>query len=337
MASEVAAELSPIPIVGFGGSAGSLEGLQAFFHSLPESTGMAYVVVVHLAPEHESLMEEILQRCTGMPVVQVNEPVKIRANHVYVISPGKELSLVDGWINPTEIPRLKGRHATIDLFFRTLAESARQEATAIVLSGCDGDGALGLKRIKECGGLTIAQEPGEAEHNGMPLAAIATGMVDWILPVSEMAAKITQYRDNGKRIQLSETLAEDPPPPEMKPAEKDEAALRDVLAFLKARCGHDFQSYKRATVLRRIARRMQVNGTETLADYLNHLRVHPGESGALLQDLLISVTNFFRDRDAGMDAGMCHRGGGVFHRDAACRARCQDGAAAANPGVRDGS
>jgi two-component system CheB/CheR fusion protein len=286
------------PVVGLGGSAGSIELLQQFFQNLPDDSGMAYVVVIHLSPEHESLMANILQRATRMPVLQVNDTVAIQPNEVYVISPGQQLSVDNGNLLTTDMSRAKGRHTTVDHFFRSLAESRGPEAIGVVLSGGDSDGAIGLKMIKEQGGLTIAQDPAEAEHQGMPLAAIATGMVDWILPVEEMAGKIIRFRQSGAKIQLPPEAPGGASPTVHPREERDEMALRDVLAFLKTKTGHEFGEYKRATVLRRIGRRMQVTETENLETYLAHLRTHPGECEALLQDLLISVTNFFRDKEA---------------------------------------
>jgi len=184
-----------VPVVGIGGSAGSLEALQEFFSHVQLPSGFGYVVVVHLSPEHESAMAEILQRCTAMPVAQVNDPVSIEADHVYVIPPGKHLSMTGGTLEPSDMIRAKGRHVAVDIFFRTLAETHGTKSTAIVLSGGDGDGAIGLKRIKELGGLTLCQDPDEAQHVGMPREAIATGMVDWVLPVAEMPARLVEFRE----------------------------------------------------------------------------------------------------------------------------------------------
>ncbi len=191
----------------------------------------------------------------------------------------------------------------MDLFFRTLADANGPHSAAIVLSGADGDGAIGIKRIKERGGLTVAQEPGEAEQDSMPRSTIATCMVDWVLPVAEMPARLCEYWSTEKRLRLPaeegvQPAREEPAPDTDEVAATDEAAIHDILGFLRARTGRDFSYYKRATILRRIARRMQVNGIEQPPAYLGFLRTHPGETGALLQDLLISVTNFFRDREA---------------------------------------
>jgi two-component system CheB/CheR fusion protein len=288
----------PSVVVGLGGSSGSLDVLKVFFSQVPPDTGMAYVVVVHLSPEHESYLAEILQKSARIPVTTVIEPLLLESDHVYVIPPAKHLALVDGFIYALDMNRPKGRHVAVDLLFRTLADSYGSGAIAIVLSGGDGDGALGLKRVKELGGLTLAQDPTEAAFDSMPRAAIATGMVDWILPVEEMPSHIIDYQENGRRIHLLSHLSEAVPREEARSLERDESALREILAFLKARTGHDFSSYKRVTLLRRIGRRMQVNAAEDLDSYRAYLRAHPGETGALLQDLLISVTNFFRDPES---------------------------------------
>jgi len=293
---------SQFPIVGLGGSAGSIEALSSFFRRTPEATGMAFVVILHLSPEHDSSLPEILQRSTKMPVLQVSSMVKIAPDHVYVIPPGKNLTMRDGSIDLVDLERPHGKRVAVDHFFRTLADTHGAGASAIVLSGLDGDGALGLKRIKERGGLTIAQDPEEAAEAGMPRAAIATGIVDWVLPVEEMPRRLIDYRENAKRLKLPPVDV--PLPGDAEQAarrqsvqKRDEAALQEVLSFLRMRMGHDFSYYKRATILRRVGRRMQVNGCEDTSSYLDYLRTHIGEAGALLQDLLISVTNFFRDRE----------------------------------------
>ncbi len=287
-----------IPMVGLGGSAGGIVALQKFFRAMPGDSGMAFVVILHLSPSHESTLADLLARTTTMKVVQAVDGVKVYPNHVYVIPPGKDLATVDGHLrlNPLEVER--GKRVVVDLFFRSLADTYGPHAAAIILSGADGDGALGIKRIKERGGLTIAQDMDEAEHPSMPRTAIDTGMVDWIMRVGEMPQRLLEYMKKGQALKLP---PEEGPQPALAPKpsnDQAEAALREVLGFLRMRTGRDFSYYKRATILRRIARRMQVNGMEDIPSYLSYLRTHPGESGALLQDLLISVTNFFRDRTA---------------------------------------
>jgi two-component system, chemotaxis family, CheB/CheR fusion protein len=286
------------PLVGLGGSAGAIPALQKFFQAMPVDSGQAFVVVMHLAPEHESTLAELLQRCTKMPVVQLTGREKIEPDNVYVIPPRKAIKALDGHLMLADDSlTARGRHVAVDLFFRTLADTHGPHSAAIVLSGADGDGAIGIKRIKERGGLTVAQDPQEAEHPGMPRSAIGTGMVDWVLPVGDMPARLVQYFALEKKLKLPPE--EGPPVAEhtAPSAGVDEAALRDVLSFMRSRTGRDFSYYKRATVVRRIARRMQVNGVDDLPAYLTCLRTRPGEAGALLQDLLISVTNFFRDAD----------------------------------------
>ncbi|RYD76457.1 MAG: histidine kinase, partial [Verrucomicrobiaceae bacterium] len=260
--------------------------------------GMAFVVILHLSPDHESIIPSLLQRFTQMPVSHAQNGDKVEANHVYVIPPGKHLTAADGHLRLTELQPERGKRVTVDLFFRSLADTHGPHSMAIVLSGADGDGALGIKRIKERGGLTVAQDPDEAEHPSMPDAAIKTGMVDWVLRVAEMPQRLIDYCKREQQLKMPSEDGPQPASPLAPLPGEDEEQLREVLAFLRTRTGREFSYYKRATIVRRIGRRMQVNALSDLGSYLNFLRTHPGESGALLQDLLISVTNFFRDREA---------------------------------------
>ncbi|AVS74748.1 PAS domain S-box protein [Paracidovorax cattleyae] len=290
----VASGEAALPVVGLGGSAGAIQALRDFFAGMPSSPGMAFVVVLHLSPDHESMLAELLQRAATLRVRQVTGPVTMEADTVYVVPPRKVLEVHDGALALAPLPPDRQRHVAVDLLFRTLAESHGARATAIVLSGADGDGAIGIKRIKERGGLTIAQDPGEAYASGMPGSAISTGMIDWVLPAGQMAARVMEYHRMAPRLRLEAAHGAGPPDSGAEAA-NDEAALREVLALLRHRTGRDFGDYKRATVVRRVGRRMQVNGIGTMPGYLDCLRTRPGEAGALLQDLLISVTNFFRD------------------------------------------
>lgn len=285
------------PMVGLGGSAGSLQALTEFFKAMPPDSGMVFVVILHLSPAHESAMAEVLSRTTDMPVVQAVDGQKVEPNHVYVIPPAKYLVTVNGHLKLTDLSVDRGKRVAVDLFFRSLADTHGPNAAAVVLSGADGDGALGIKRVKEHGGLTIAQDPEQAEYPGMPRASIETGMIDWVLEAGQMPDRLLEYQRNGSRLKLPPEDGPQPLPPQPPSVDDGEKALRDVLAFLRTRTSRDFSYYKRATILRRIARRMQVNGVEDMPGYLNFLRTHPGEAGALLQDLLITVTNFFRDRE----------------------------------------
>ncbi|WP_306395199.1 CheR family methyltransferase [Telluria beijingensis] len=288
------------PVVGIGASAGGLPALQSLFEHMPAGHGMAFVIILHLSPKHPNSASSILQRVTRMPVVQVTSRVQIEPGHVYVIAPNQHLAMVDGLLIVEELQRPRGQHVAIDLFFRTLAQVHRERAIAIVLSGTGSDGAVGLSRVKEQGGVTLAQSPDDAEHDGMPNAAIRTGAVDFILPVSEMAQKLVDLWENARRIQLP-PVGDGEPPAQALPAEPDagsEDALQEIITSLLSRTGHDFRHYKRATVLRRIERRMQVRQMHTLPEYRDLLVSDIGENKALLDDMLIGVTNFFRDREA---------------------------------------
>jgi two-component system, chemotaxis family, CheB/CheR fusion protein len=296
------------PVIGIGASAGGLAALSQFFAHTPPDTGMAFVVILHLSPTHESNADAILQRVTKMPVNQVTETQPIEPDHIYVIPPTKQLTMTDGKLQVDGLSRPRGRHVAIDLFFRTLAQAHGPRSIAVILSGTGSDGALGLRDVKAAGGLTMAQSPQEAEYNGMPTAAMATGQVDLVLPAAEMADKLVALWSNARQIQLPEPVTPPRSPPGAKPPNKvakepasirrDESALADIMALLSKRTGHDFRHYKRATVLRRLERRLQVNALPNLAGYLDFLRVHPEETAPLLQDMLISVTQFFRDRAA---------------------------------------
>ncbi|MFM0731170.1 chemotaxis protein CheB [Paraburkholderia sediminicola] len=287
------------PVVGIGASAGGVQALLHFFENTPSDIGMAFVVVLHLSPDHASSADQVLQHATGMPVRQVQHAMLVEKNHVYVISPSSDLSLEDGHLTPVETDRPRGRPVAIDLFFRSLADAHRERAIAIVLSGTGADGATGIGRIKEHGGVTIAQDPADAEYPEMPQNAMATGMIDLTLPAAEMPRKLRELADNARVIRLPpaddepETLAAAQPDP----VSVAERALLGVLATLRARTGHDFRHYKRATILRRIERRLQVNGIPDLQAYQDYVLTHPDETPALLKDMLIGVTNFFRDRE----------------------------------------
>jgi two-component system, chemotaxis family, CheB/CheR fusion protein len=191
-------------IVALGGSAGSIRALQTFFSRTPGDSGLAFVVVLHLSPEFESSLAALLQKWTPMPVTQVSEPIAIEANCVYAIPPGKHLLMADGQLIVKDLPYEYGMRTAVDIFFRTLAETHESHSIGIILSGLDGDGSVGIKRIKENGGLTVAQDPAEAEHRGMPCSAIETGMVDWVLPVAEIPSRLLAYQSRQGQIQLTE-------------------------------------------------------------------------------------------------------------------------------------
>jgi len=272
-------------IIGIGASAGGIRALQDFFETLPEHLGATYVVVVHLDPEHQSDLAGILGTRTKMPVCQVEGNVDLEPNHVYVVPPNRRLHITDHEISAVEFDEPRGRRVPIDFFFRSLAER-HGDGFAVILSGAGSDGAIGVKAVKEAGGIILVQDPNEAEYPSMPHSAIATGVADFVLPVHELAITL------GELVQNKESAWA------RRIHDFDEDLLRRVLAHLRARTGHDFSQYKRSTVLRRIARRMQVTRSDNLAKYYDLMRDSGEESQALLGDLLISVTTFFRDNEA---------------------------------------
>ena len=273
------------PTVGIGTSAGGVHALQMFFESLPDDVDAAFVVVVHLDPGRQSELSNILAARTKMPVTQVSGLTPIEPRHVYVIPPNRQLRATDHHLAITEFDEPRWQRAPIDLFFRSLA-AEHGDDFAIVLSGAGSDGSVGIKAVKEAGGIILVQDPDEAEYGSMPRNAVATGLADFVLPVREIAARLPELiRD--PRNPLSDDLTE-----------TDGEAMPRILSHLRARSGHDFSSYKKSTICRRIARRMQVQRAATMADYLVILRENPPEVQALFADLLISVTTFFRDTSA---------------------------------------
>ncbi|WP_250451519.1 CheR family methyltransferase [Caballeronia sp. ATUFL_M2_KS44] len=289
----------PFPVVGIGASAGGVEALQTFFENAPSTMNMAFVVIVHLASKRVSHLHDILQRTTGMPVHQVDATMAIENNHVYVIAPGKQLEMSDGCLRVSDRDASDRPTLTIDHFFRTLANAHGAHAIGVVLSGSGADGASGLSRVKEAGGITLAQTPNDAEYPEMPRNAIATNHVDIALPASELPQRLLDLWSDAQLIRSQQMEALDAPADARRSIiEGPERALADILMHLRVRTGHDFRPYKRATVLRRIERRMQVNGQRDLLAYRDFLRSNSDEATALLADMLIGVTQFFRDREA---------------------------------------
>jgi len=283
--------LSPqeLTIVGIGASAGGLTPLRTFFASIPADTGMTFVVVIHLSPDYESSLAELLQGYTAMPVTQVQVKVALAPNHVYVIPPGKHLRMRDGYLILVDPEKSLGQRLQIDTFFRSLAEE-HGDGAAIILSGSGSDGAVGMRSIKEQGGLLLVQSPDEAEYDGMPKSAIATGLVDIVAPVAELATQLVA----AKRIKMDWQLPEDP----NVLSQAEHQTLVQILTQLRLRTGQDFSGYREATILRRIARRMQLVQLGSLSAYLNRLRQDEEEVDALYRDVLIHVTEFFRDPEA---------------------------------------
>jgi two-component system CheB/CheR fusion protein len=279
----------PFLVVGLGASAGGISVLKEFFRHVPATTGNAYVVILHLSPEHESLLSQILQTVATIPVAQVTQRVKLEPDHAYVIAPNKSLTVADGHLTVSDVIGFEARRAPVDIFFRTLAEAKDAHAVCVVLSGTGPNGSMGLKRVKERGGIAIAQDPDEAEFSDMPRNAVATGLIDYVLPVREIPTKILSYQERLQRL---------PPPGPSGEHPSDEQIVREILAAVRAQTGHDFVQYKRGTILRRIHRRLSVHELPDLLAYRHYVGTHAEEASALLRDLLISVTNFFRDPEA---------------------------------------
>jgi two-component system CheB/CheR fusion protein len=277
-------------VVGIGASAGGIQALSAFFAEVTEYSDMAYVVILHLSPDHESHLAHVLQQASKIPVHQVTSRTKVAPNNVYVVSPKRSLRMDDGHITARSATSVEDRRAPVDIFFRTLAQSHGPNSVGVVLSGTGADGSMGLKRIKEMGGTTIVQSPAEAEYGEMPRNSIATELVDTILPVAQIPGHLIAYRNNRVSVSLPDQVQDLP--------DTDQAALRDIFTELRVGTGHDFSSYKRPTIMRRIERRISVNNLPNLQAYAAHLQNRPEESQSLLKDLLISVTNFFRDKKA---------------------------------------
>ncbi len=277
------------PVVGVGASAGGLAAFETFFSGLPKDKdpGMAFVLVQHLAPDHQSLLAELVRRYTRMEVFEVKDGMAIRPNCVYTIPPNRDLALLNGALQLLEPAEPHGHRLPIDSFFRSLAADQHERAIGVVLSGTGSDGTLGVRAIKGEGGMVIAQSLESTEFDGMPRSAIATGLVDFQLAPEEMPARLLAYaaRAFGTRARPSDAPV----------SPVDESALNKVFVLLRALTGHDFSEYKTNTVKRRIDRRLAVHQIESMDAYVKFLQGNPAEGTALFRDLLIGVTSFFRD------------------------------------------
>jgi two-component system CheB/CheR fusion protein len=282
---DIGAHPAPCPVVGLGASAGGLEAFQNFLSVLPDDPGHAYVLVQHLDPNHESMLAELLSRRTVLPVTQIHDGMAIEPNRVYLIPPNASLMIEKARLRLSHFAEPRGFRRPIDVFFRSLAADQGPNAACIVLSGTGGDGSEGLRAVKEAGGLTLAQEPETAKYDGMPKSAVATGLVDRVLAVRDMPKAIRDYFEHTPAASGGAN-------------EEDTAFLLKVCDELRRRLGHDFSQYKRSTMLRRVHRRMQVIGAASQAAYLARLHEQPSEAELLFRDLLINVTNFFRDAEA---------------------------------------
>ncbi len=280
----------PCPVVAIGASAGGLDALQELFRHMPADTGFAFVLIQHLSPRHQTLIPELLAPLTPMPARTVETETVIHANHIYVMPPQGTLTIDDCVLYLSESARTsRGRRSPIDRFFRSLAEDLEDEAVAIVLSGTGTDGVLGLKAVKERGGLTLAQAPETARYDSMPRSAILTGAVDFIAAVERMPARLVEHQkrlregQGGSPEQLREEIV---------------GYLGKICAILRRETGHDFRRYKQSTLVRRVRRRMGESRAASIYAYVESLSDDAQEVEQLFRDLLISVTHFFRDPEA---------------------------------------
>jgi two-component system, chemotaxis family, CheB/CheR fusion protein len=276
------------PVVGIGASAGGLEAFKRFFSTMPANSGAAFVLVPHLDPTHESMMAELLARQTRMPVREAHEAMLLEPNHVYVIPPNRFLAIADGRLQLSTLTERHGSPTAIDAFFRSLAVQQRERAIGIILSGTSSHGTIGVKEIKLAGGMVMVQQPETAEYGQMPRSAITTGLVDYVLPPEQMPEALVKYMQHPYVHGLIE----------QSPEAGVQEQMGRILGLLKSRTGCDFRSYRKKMLMRRVLRRMGLRHFEHIADYLAYLRDTPDEVTALYKDLLIGVTEFFRDPEA---------------------------------------
>jgi two-component system CheB/CheR fusion protein len=284
------AGMKDFPIVGIGASAGGLETLEQFFRNFPADVGFGFVIIQHLDPKHPSMMASLLQRHTKMPIMEIEDSMAVKANYIYLNPPNSEV-VISGrrlHLSKPEQP-VHGLRLPIDHFFRSLAEDLHERAIAIVLSGTGSDGSLGIKAIKGEGGITLAQEASQAKYGGMPQSAIDTGFVDVVLPVEKMAEELIKYAGHPYISKTEKELSE---------SERFSRAANSIFTIIRKSTGFDFTNYKSNTIRRRIERRMALHKIKAAEDYVKFLSSNPKEVDLLYKDLLIKVTNFFRDPDA---------------------------------------
>ncbi len=278
------------PIIGIGASAGGLAAFEAFFSAIPEEhePGMAFVLVQHLAPDHKSILADLIQSYTHMPVFEVVDGITVQANCVYIIPPGRDMAFLAGRLQLFEPVKPRGHRLPIDFFFSSLARDQQERAICIILSGTGSDGTEGLRAVNSGGGMVMVQTPDSAEFNGMPLSAIGTGLVDYQLLPTEMPAQILAYTAGAVYPTLAASTWR----------AQDDNALQKIFILLRDQTGHDFSKYKPGTIHRRIERRLAANHLEKIDIYLNYLQKNSSEVETLFHDLLIGVTGFFRDPPA---------------------------------------
>ncbi len=278
-----------IPIIGIGASAGGLEAFEQFFSNMPADSGMAFVLVPHLDPTHKSILSDLIMQYTRMVVVQVSDGIKVEPNKAYIIPPNYDMTISHGKLHLSELSATRGLRLPIDHFFRSLALDQQEKAICIVLSGTGTDGTLGIREIKGVGGMAMVQDPISAKFDGMPKSAINNAVVDYILPPNKLPEQLMKYVKKGvtplkEKITISSFKFTDD--------------IKEIFTLLQKKTKHDFSVYKENTILRRIERRMVINHFNNIPDYINYIRDHSHELEILFKELLIGVTNFFRDKEA---------------------------------------
>lgn len=277
------------PVVGVGASAGGLEALQEFFKFMPTDVGAAFVIVQHLSPDYKSLMDELLARHTKMTIRKVEDGMRIEKNHIYLIPPKMNMTIMSGVLLLTEQAPGRNLNLPIDIFLRSLAKDQEKNAIGIILSGTGSDGALGIRAIKEAGGISMVQDDQSAKFAGMPRSSISTGMVDFILPPNRLAEELANYIKHPliqKNLQIEKEIS------------KNETQLSKIIEIIRSTKGVDFSQYKDNTIIRRLEKRISLNGIDRLENYVKFITENPREVDILFNDLLIGVTRFFRDEQA---------------------------------------
>jgi len=275
-----------LPVVAIGASAGGLDALKKFFTAMSPDPGMAFVLVQHLDPTHESTLADLMSRYTPLKVVQAKDGMKVESDYLYIIPPNKDMGLMNRTIQLMEPVEPHGMRLPINFFLKNLAEDQKERSIAIIFSGFGSDGTIGIKSIKAAGGMVMAQDPATADSNSMPASAIQTGLVDFILPPEEMPEKLMNYVESAHKT-IKKIIT---------PKEETERALQKIFMLIRNRTSHDFSYYKENTVYRRISRRMNIHQIENIQTYLRYLQENPHEIDILFKELLINVTSFFRDK-----------------------------------------
>jgi len=272
------------PIVGIGASAGGLEALEQFLSNVPENSGMAYVVIQHMDPTQKGMLPELLQRITKMKVFQVKDRMAVKSNCVYVIPPNKSMSIFKGALYLFEPIEARGLRLPIDFFLRSLAEDRKELGIGLILSGMGSDGSIGLRSLKEQNGIVMIQDPASAKFDSMPRNAIDSVLADIVAPANELPAKLIDFLDHFPVVKSDINIEI-----------KDNSALEKIIILLRTYTGNDFSLYKKNTVYRRVERRMDVHKIDKIASYVHFLQENPKEVDILFKELMIGVTNFFRD------------------------------------------